>query len=62
MTSDNRCLTEAEQFDEVTGGILGWYPAAGAFAYGAACTFAADALRGGYVADAAKHAARTYQP
>jgi|EndMetStandDraft_2_1072991.scaffolds.fasta_scaffold42555_1 hypothetical protein len=61
MTSDNRCLAEAE-LDEVNGGMLGWYPAAGAFAYGAGCTFAANALMGGYVADAAKHAARMYQP
>jgi hypothetical protein len=57
MTSDNRCLTEAE-LDEVNGGILGWYPAAGAFALGYGAAMGGNALLGGFVADAAAHAAR----
>jgi hypothetical protein len=61
MTSDNRCLTETE-LDEVNGGILGYYPYVSTAAVGAAAAYATNALMGGYVADAAKHAARTYQP
>jgi DNA-binding beta-propeller fold protein YncE len=56
QTSNNRYLTDAE-VDEVNGGVLGYYPAATAFAYGMASVYVADALLGGHVADAARQAA-----
>jgi len=58
MTSDNRSLKDAE-LDEVNGGLLS--PAVIAFGYGYGATMAANALLGGYVGDAAAHAARMYQ-
>src|SRR5262245_9953321 len=54
MTSDNRSLKDAE-LHEVNGGIIS--PAVVAFAYGYGCTMAANAILGGYVGDAAAHAA-----
>jgi hypothetical protein len=55
-TETTRCLTDAE-LEKVNGAVLGYYPAASAFAYGMASVYVADYLLGGHVADAARRAA-----
>ena len=55
-TETTRGLADAE-LEQVNGAVLGYYPAATAFAYGTASVYVADYLLGGHVADAARRAA-----